>query len=86
MEQLIIVPKKNSLKTSFPDPSLPPPSSPPWIPERTWRFIAGVGGLLQVWVEECEPGGGVVMVEGGGVCWGAWEVRAWRRTVVEVEG
>ena len=37
-----------------------------------------------MWAEECEPGGGVVMVEGGGR--GAWEVRAWRRTVVEVEG
>ena len=39
-----------------------------------------------MWAEECEPGGGVVMVEGG-VCAGEHgEVRAWRRTVVEVEG
>ena len=36
-----------------------------------------------MWAEECEPGGGVVMVEGGGVCGGAGRrghggVQRWR--------
>ena len=56
---------KNFFSRSLPPSSLVPS---PDIPERTWRFIAGVGGLLQVWAEECEPGEGVVMVEG--VCAG----------------
>ena len=67
MERLKIVPKKKQ-SINFFSRSLPPSSLVPSldIPERTWRFVAGVGGLLQVWAEECEPGGGVVMVEGGG--------------------
>ena len=84
-ERLKIVLKKKKKSKNFFSRSLPPSSLVPSldIPKRTWRFVARVGGLLQVWAEECEPGGGVVM--GGGVR-GAWEARAWRRTVVEVEG
>ena len=81
--------KKLSLKTSFPDPSLPPSLLPHPLPGYTIKdlvFCCDGGGLLQVWAEECEPGGGVVMGEGVGMCRGAWKARAWRHTVVEVEG